>query len=148
MDRIIYTDFEGNCCIVVPSPNYQGTLLELELSLTSRGDLLTLDEPEHVDASEIPSDRTFRGSWKRGEQGNKIGVDMIKVKEFSHEKRRAKRNALFAPLDVKATIPSEAAQAELDRQAIRDQDASVQNDIDASTTPEELKQVLVNYGAI
>jgi len=37
-----------------------------------------------------------------------ITINMTKAKEIAHDKRRAARSAEFAPLDIKATIPSEA----------------------------------------
>ena len=41
-----------------------------------------------------------------------IVINIDKAKTIAHDKRRAARAAEFAPLDVKATIPSEAAAAE------------------------------------
>ena len=71
-----------------------------------------------------------------------ITIDLTKAKDICHEKRRAARSAEFAPLDIKATIPSEAAAAEAARQAIRDKYAAMQVQMDAAQTPEELKALL------
>ena len=71
-----------------------------------------------------------------------ITIDMTKAKEIAHEKRRAARSAEFAPLDIKATIPSEAQAAEAARQAIREKYATMQAQMDAAQTPEELKNLL------
>ena len=71
-----------------------------------------------------------------------ITVDMTKAKEIAHEKRRAARAEEFAPLDIKATIPTEAEAAEAARQVVRDKYATMQTAIDAATTPEELKELL------
>jgi hypothetical protein len=71
-----------------------------------------------------------------------ITIDMTKAKEIAHEKRRAARSAEFAPLDIKATIPSEAAAAEAARQAIRDKYAAMQAQMDAAQTADELKTLL------
>lgn len=71
-----------------------------------------------------------------------IKINVEKAKEITHEKRRAARSAEFAPLDVKATIPSEAAAAEAARQAIRDKYAAIQTEIDAAATPVELKAII------
>ena len=71
-----------------------------------------------------------------------ITIDMTKAKEIAHEKRRAARSAEFAPLDIKATIPSEAAAAEAARQAIRDKYAALQAQMDAAQTADELKALL------
>lgn len=71
-----------------------------------------------------------------------IGINLDKAKEIAHDKRRAARSAEFAPLDIKATIPSEAQAAEEARQAIRDKYAALQAQMDAAQTPEELKALL------
>lgn len=71
-----------------------------------------------------------------------IRINLDKAKEIGHEMRRAERAKEFAPLDVKATIPSEAAAAEAARQAIRDKYAVVQMEIDAAQSPEEIKAAL------
>ena len=71
-----------------------------------------------------------------------IRVNLNKAKEIGHEMRRAERAREFAPLDVKATIPSEAAAAEAARQVIRDKYAVVQMEIDAAQSPEEIKAAL------
>jgi hypothetical protein len=71
-----------------------------------------------------------------------ITIDMTKAKKIAHDKRRAARSAEFAPLDIKATIPSEAQAAESARQAIRNKYATMQTQMDAATTVEELKDLL------
>ena len=71
-----------------------------------------------------------------------IFVNIEKAKIIAHDARRAARAAEFAPLDVKATIPSEAAAAEAARQAIRDKYAALQTQMDAAQTPEQLKALM------
>ena len=71
-----------------------------------------------------------------------ITIDMVKAKDIAHSARRTARNKAFAPLDVKATIPSEAAKAEADRAAIRVADSALQIQMDAATTAEELKALM------
>ena len=71
-----------------------------------------------------------------------IKINLDKAKGIAHEKRRAARSAEFAPLDIKATIPSEAQAAEAARQAIREKYATMQAQMDAAQTPEELKNLL------
>lgn len=71
-----------------------------------------------------------------------ITINLDKAKAIGHDMRRAARAAEFAPLDVKATIPSEAEAAETARQAIRDKYAAIQINIDAATTPDEIKAAL------
>jgi hypothetical protein len=71
-----------------------------------------------------------------------IIIDMIKAKNIAHDKRRAARSAEFAPLDIKATIPSEAAAAEAARQAIRDKYSAMQTQMDDAQTADQLKALL------
>ena len=71
-----------------------------------------------------------------------IRVNMDKAKEIAHEQRRAVRAEKFAPLDIKATIPSEADAAEAARQVIREEDALLQTSMDNATSVEELKTLL------
>lgn len=71
-----------------------------------------------------------------------IKIDLNKAKEIAHEKRRFARAEEFAPLDIKATIPSEAAQAEAQRQSIREKYATMQEQMNAAQSVEELKALL------
>lgn len=71
-----------------------------------------------------------------------ISINIDKAKAIVHDKRRAARSAEFAPLDIKATIPSEAAAAEAARQAVREKYAAIQQDIDAAPGVPELKLIV------
>ena len=71
-----------------------------------------------------------------------ITINITKAKNIAHDKRREARSAEFAPLDIKATIPSEATAAEAARQVIRDKYAAMQTAIDAATTIEQIKEVM------
>jgi hypothetical protein len=71
-----------------------------------------------------------------------IVINIDKAKNIAHDIRRAKRSEEFAPLDIKATIPSEAVAAEAARQAVRDKYAAMQTQIDDCTTIDELKDLL------
>ena len=70
-----------------------------------------------------------------------IAINIDKAKAIVHDKRRAVRAAEFAPLDVKATIPSEAAAVEAARQVIREKYAAIQSDIDSAPGVPELKLI-------
>jgi hypothetical protein len=63
-----------------------------------------------------------------------ITINIDKAKAIAHDKRRQARSAEFAPLDIKATIPSEAVAAEAARAVIRTKYAEMQAEIDAATT--------------
>ena len=73
-----------------------------------------------------------------------IKVDINKAKDIAHAKRRAVRAAEFAPLDIKATIPAEAAEAEAQRQAVRDKYAVIQTEIDSATDVDVIKSIVVS----
>lgn len=71
-----------------------------------------------------------------------ITINVNKAKDIAHDIRRAKRAEEFAPLDVQATIPSQASAAESARQVIRDKYAAMQTQINSASTPEEIKTAL------
>ena len=71
-----------------------------------------------------------------------IVINLNKAKDIAHELRRAARSAEFAPLDIKATISSEAAAAEAARQVIRDKYAVMQTQMDAAQNVDQLKALL------
>ena len=71
-----------------------------------------------------------------------IVIDLTKAKAITHDARRAARAAEFAPLDVKATIPSEAVAAEAARAAIRTKYADMQTAVDAAADVAALKGII------
>jgi len=71
-----------------------------------------------------------------------IVINLNKAKQIAHEKRRNARSIEFAPLDIKATIPSEASIAEAERQEIREKYSVMQSKIDSANSVEELKAII------
>jgi hypothetical protein len=71
-----------------------------------------------------------------------ITINVIKAKNIAHDARRTARSAEFAPLDIKATIPSEAVAAEAARALIRTKYATMQTAINSATTVDEIKAVM------
>jgi hypothetical protein len=71
-----------------------------------------------------------------------ITINLDKAKAVAHDKRRAARASEFAPLDIKATIPAEAATAEAQRQAVRDKYAAMQSAIDAAANVNAIKAAM------
>lgn len=71
-----------------------------------------------------------------------ISINLDKAKTITHDKRRVARAAEFAPLDIKATIPSEAVAAETARQAIRDKYFAMQVAIDDAVEVNILKNII------
>jgi len=71
-----------------------------------------------------------------------IVIDITKAKAITHDMRRAARSAEFAPLDIKASIPSEAVAAEAARQAVREKYAAIQASVDAAADTATLKTIV------
>jgi hypothetical protein len=71
-----------------------------------------------------------------------IVIDLTKAKTITHDARRIARSAEFAPLDIKATIPSEAEAAEAARVAIRNKYANIQVSIENATDVATLKSII------
>jgi hypothetical protein len=71
-----------------------------------------------------------------------ININIDKAKAITHEARRAARSAEFAPLDIKASIPSEAVAAEAARAAIRTKYAEMQTAVDGATEVATLKTIM------
>jgi hypothetical protein len=71
-----------------------------------------------------------------------ITINITKAKSIAHDARRVSRSAEFAPLDVKATIPSEAAAAETARAVVRVKYAEMQTAIDAAANTATLKTIM------
>jgi hypothetical protein len=74
-----------------------------------------------------------------------ITINLTKAKDIAHEKRRAARAEEFKPYDemIMKQIPSvDAQQAEAARQAIREKYTTLQAQMDAAQTADELKALL------
>ena len=73
-----------------------------------------------------------------------IVIDLTKAKAIGHDMRRAARAEEFKPYDdaIAKQIPDAVDGAEEARQAIREKYAVIQTNIDAATTPEEIKAAL------
>ena len=73
-----------------------------------------------------------------------IVIDVTKAKAIGHDMRRAARAEEFKPFDeaIAKQIPGQVDGAEAARQLIRDKYAAIQTQIDAATTPDEIKVAL------
>lgn len=73
-----------------------------------------------------------------------IVIDVNKAKAIGHDMRRAARAEEFRPFDeaIAKQIPGAADGAEAQRQVIREKYAAIQTQIDAATTPNEIKVAL------
>jgi hypothetical protein len=135
-ERIIYPTANGGVAVVIPTGELP--IEELIARVVPPG-----VSHEIVDASEVPSDRTFRNAWVMGDCC--IDHDLGLCKEIGHAMRRSARAEEFAPHDevIAKQIPgADAAAAEAARQAIRARYAAIQSAIDTAETPEEIKAAL------
>jgi len=134
--KIIYTNESGGVSVIHPTG-------ELSIEEIAKKDVPVGVAYEIVEDDAIPSDRTFRNAWVMGDCC--IEHDLDKCKALGHDMRRAKRAEEFAPLDdiLAKRIPGhDPEDIESARQEIRTRYALIQKDIDAATSPEEIKQAL------
>lgn len=139
--RIIYPSNDGGVVIIVPA----------DCGLTIE-EIAAKDVPAGVpyrivNDDAVPSDRTFRNAWCQDSSHNVV-VDMAKAKGIAHSYRREERAKMFAPLDVAATVPHLAVQAEQERSRIREIDASKQIAIDAAIDVVALKAALATTDSV
>jgi hypothetical protein len=69
MKRIIYKSDEGGVAVIIPSPEWSGTIDEL-----AKKDVPTGKKYKIVDTSSISSDRSFRNAWEVDEAQLTDGV--------------------------------------------------------------------------
>ena len=92
---------------------------------------------------EVPAERTFREGWEANSDTGVISVNMEKAKDVWRDKIREAREPELAKLDT-AFMKAQETGADTtaivaQKQALRD--APAHSDIDAATTPDELKLV-------
>jgi hypothetical protein len=140
--RIIYTNAEGGCSIVIPAPDTGLTIEEVAAKSVPAGTPYKI-----VPVTEIPSDRTYRNAFVADVVNGKVHHDIVKAREIRKDHMRRARTPLMAALDVAYTRAdekghagaAEKAQIAAQKQALRDVTADA--GIAAATTPEELKAV-------
>ena len=101
---------------------------------------------QYIETTNAPEDKLFRSAWELG--ADSITTNMGKAKEVAHSMRRNRRDELFKPLDVEATIPSKANAAEAAREDIRVFDATLQIAIDGKQKESTLRALLESEGLI
>jgi hypothetical protein len=139
-DRIVYQNADGGVSVVIPAPECGLSIQEIAAKDVPKGTAWRI-----IDANDIPPDEQFWGSWTYSETGLAIQIDIAKFKAIAHDFRRAARAEEFKPHDeiIMKQIPgADAVAAEAARAAIRAKYADMQNQIDAATTPDEIKAAL------
>lgn len=143
MKCIIFQNNEGGISIISPILDDEFSAGELDKNNVPTGAIYSA-----IDMAYVPSDKTFRAAWEvdfTTFEPMRIIINMDKAKTIGHEIRRAKRADEFAPLDeqIMKQIPgTDPTAVEAERQVIRDKYAVVQTQIDAVTTPDEIKTAL------
>ena len=131
--RIIFQNESGGVSVIVPTGSVELALKDVPEGVPY----------EIVDAADIPSDRYFRNAWIA--DGAAVAVDLGKAKDIGHDIRRTMRAEEFQPFDeiIAKQIPgADAAEAEANRQAIRDKYAEIQLAINAASDPDAIKLAL------
>lgn len=95
-----------------------------------------------ADVGDLPGDRIFREAWTDDVSTDTVNVDIARAKEICHTIRRKNRDKLMAPLDIKATIPTESKEVEIDRRKIREENAKLQVDIEKANNADKLKDLI------
>ena len=106
--RIVYQGENGETCVVIPAPQYSGTMDDLLKKVVPEN---CRDSANIVEVDTVPSDRTFRNAWVT-EQGKSVEVDLDKVKEEAKIKVRQARTPKFAELDVAYQRADEAGDSD------------------------------------
>jgi len=129
---IVYTNESGGVSVCVPTG--EASIEEVKIKDTPDNSII-------VDQASLPNEHgIFFDAWQLDE--GVVSVNLNKAKTIAHDKRREARTLEFAPLDIKATIPSEATAAEAARQVVRDKYATMQTAIDSATTVDEIKAAM------
>lgn len=142
MKKIIFTRPDGGLSVVTPVRCTGDEDLSDEEVEQRAWDKLPTDaiNPQWVEASAIPADRSFRNAWKDG--GGKVDHDMAKCREITRNALREKRAPLMAALDVKYMRADEAGnvaeKARITTEKQRLRDITKNPAIEAATTPEAL----------
>lgn len=143
MRKIIFTGPDGVLSVVHPVRNTLGETLTTDAEIEQRAwDKLPEDaiNPQFVDETEIPTDRTFRNAWK--DEGG-IKVDMVKAKDLTKDRLRNERKPLLEAQDVafQRALETGASTAEIvkEKQRLRD----ITKQVDSLTSLDELKALSV-----
>lgn len=76
MSKIVYTDENGCLVVLIPSPNWNGTMEEL-----AKKDVPASFEWRIVEDSKIPASKNYRNAWTDANPTETVDVDLEKAKE-------------------------------------------------------------------
>ena len=106
--RIVYQGENGETCVVIPAPQYSGTMDDLLKQVVPEN---CRDSADIVEVNTIPNDRTFRDAWVTS-KGKSAEIDLSKAKEEAKIKVRQARTPKFAELDVAYQRADEAGDSD------------------------------------
>ncbi|MCK5603008.1 hypothetical protein KAR91_14085 [Candidatus Pacearchaeota archaeon] len=134
--RIVINNGDGTVSIVIPIKPIEKVIKKLELKD---------GKYRIVDIDALPSDRLFRNAWTDDNQTDTVDVDITRAKEMTHCFRRDYRDKLMKPLDILATVPHKAVEAESKRQEIRDDNDQMQINIDSADNSDTLRAIIESF---
>lgn len=139
--RIIYTNETGGVSIVVPAEDCGLTIEEI-----AEKDCPAGSDYEIVDVAVVPSDRTFRGAWRK--ETGKIDVDLSEAIKISHEIRRNKRSEEYKLADGDNEFVVVTPAAQVKRDAIKAKYDKIQIDLDNAKDVSTLKVEMEKAGLV
>lgn len=156
MKRIIYTNLEGNVSIVIPAPDYAGTMAELAGSTVPAG--IDYAVVEHTN---IPTDRTFRNEWELvddvvvvpvgGPVGavvtKKISVNIPKAQAKWKDRWREARKPLLEDLDKQSLFAIEGNKSNAEKKVIADAKQALR-DVTNTPLPNNVAGIKATWPAI
>ncbi len=93
--RIVYTNNEGMCCIVIPAVDCGWTIEQIAAKDVPAGIPYRI-----IDVSQLPEDRVFRDAWTDANDTDTVDIDIDKAKDIKKDMLRAIRKPLLAQLDI------------------------------------------------
>lgn len=141
-DRIVFTNEDGSVGVVIPTGEVP-TSEVLVRTKNSPG----VTNIRQVTVEELPQNRKFRNAWDDTNPENFVGINLTKAKDILHDIRRTDRDKKMAPLDAEqsyvTTTTLRKDEIALEKQAILDANALVQDAIDAAITVTELELISI-----
>lgn len=138
--KIVYTNEKGIASIVIPSPNFKGSMKELASRVVPAGISYKI-----IDDSTFPVERRYRDAWVLS--GEKLDIDMPKARAIFLDNVRVLRNAKLSELDVEVVKAVEKGESTtslaIEKQRLRDLPETLSKDLEKCTTVEEFKDIKV-----
>lgn len=133
MDKvIIFTNEDGSCGVIYPSPKCGLTIEEIAAKDVPEGLFHRITTKDN-----IPTERDFRNAWTDTKAGMTVDVDVEKAKGIHMDNLRGIRNKKLEALDIE-TLKGNDVQVE--KQVLRDLPETI--DLSGITTAEELRNFL------